>query len=73
MYREVQNVIYKYQGRFQGLKGRNEEFYRWDNFHKDIEVYDHRGRYLGSRDPVTWQNYRPGSGQVIKRIQVLIK
>lgn len=33
-----------------GLSGSKRRFYQWDNTHGDIEVYDRRGRHLGSMD-----------------------
>ncbi|MFI4983867.1 MAG: colicin E3/pyocin S6 family cytotoxin [Rickettsiales bacterium] len=54
-----------------GLKGSDKRFYRFDTFHKDIEVYDGNGKNLGSLDPVTKKSYKPGTGiinQILKRI-----
>ncbi|WP_200885867.1 colicin E3/pyocin S6 family cytotoxin, partial [Rickettsia felis] len=34
-------------------KGREAEFYRWDEYHKDIEMYDRHGKPLDALDPVT--------------------
>jgi hypothetical protein len=32
---------------------------RWDHTHNDIEVFDKRGRHLGSMDPTTGEMYKP--------------
>ena len=39
--------------------GRNQRFYKWDHTHNDIEVYNHRGKHLGSMDPSTGKMYKP--------------
>lgn len=31
----------------------------WDHTHNDIEVYDNKGRHLGSMDPTTGKMYKP--------------
>ena len=36
-----------------------EKFYEWDHTHGDIEVYDRRGRHLGSMDPTTGTMTKP--------------
>ena len=41
-----------------GKLGSDKRFYRWDNFHNDIEVYNRRGEHLGSMDPRTGNMYR---------------
>ncbi|CAI2183521.1 8606_t:CDS:2, partial [Funneliformis geosporum] len=41
-----------------GKSGDDKRFYRWDNTHNDIEVYDRRGRHLGSMDPRTGKMYK---------------
>ena len=44
--------------RYNGLNGKDREYYRWDHRHKDIEVYDDNRKKLGSKDPVTGKIYR---------------
>ncbi len=56
-----------------GLKGKEKEYYRWDKFHKDIEVYDNKGRYIGSLDPVTGKQYRTGDMQINKILKNILK
>ncbi|VAW42555.1 YD repeat protein, partial [hydrothermal vent metagenome] len=46
-----------------GLKtsgsGKNKQYYDWDFRHNDIEVYDQRGKHLGSMNPETGEIYKP--------------
>ena len=44
--------------RYNGLNGKDREYYRWDHKHKDIEIYDDKLNKLGSKDPVTGKVYR---------------
>ncbi|WP_196488033.1 colicin E3/pyocin S6 family cytotoxin [Burkholderia pseudomultivorans] len=40
----------------------------WDCAYNDIEVYDKRGRHLGSADPVIGELYKPAvPGRKLKR------
>ncbi|MDO4477356.1 MAG: colicin E3/pyocin S6 family cytotoxin [Clostridia bacterium] len=39
--------------------GKNKNYYEWDYTHNDIEVYDCRGRHLGSLNPITGELYKP--------------
>jgi hypothetical protein len=39
-------------------EGKKRRYYDWDHTHGDIEVYDHKGRHLGSMDPVTGEMYK---------------
>ncbi|MFF4415067.1 DNRLRE domain-containing protein [Streptosporangium sp. NPDC001559] len=42
------------------------KYYEWDYTHGDIEVYDKKGRHLGSADPVEGKIYKPAvSGRKI--------
>jgi len=41
-----------------GETGDKKRYYRWDNTHNDIEVYNRRGEHLGSMDPRTGKMYR---------------
>lgn len=36
-----------------------ERYFEWDHTHGDIEVYDKRGRHLGSMDPLTGEMSKP--------------
>ena len=36
-----------------GEPGSKRRYYRWDYTHGDIEVFDRKGRHLGSMDPAT--------------------
>ena len=42
-----------------GTSGKNMRYYEWDHTHGDIEVYDRRGRHLGTMDPETGQMTKP--------------
>ena len=42
-----------------GLQGKNKRFFEWDHTHGDVEVYDGRGRHLGSADPNTGAMTKP--------------
>lgn len=39
--------------------GKNQRYYEWDYTHNDIEVYDNKGRHLGSMHPITGEIYKP--------------
>ncbi|SAK99059.1 Cytotoxic [Caballeronia glebae] len=41
-----------------GVKTDGVRYYEWDYTHNDIEVYDKRGRHIGSADPVTGELYK---------------
>jgi len=41
-----------------GLTGKNRRYYEWDHTHNDIEVYDSKGRHMGSMDPKSGQMYK---------------
>lgn len=41
------------------LRRSGNEIWAWDKLHNDIEVYDKRGRHLGSRSPTTGELYKP--------------
>ncbi|GIQ71120.1 hypothetical protein XYCOK13_39440 [Xylanibacillus composti] len=46
--------------------GRSKQFYEWDHTHNDIEVYNSKGKHLGSMDPITGQIYKgPVKGRTI--------
>ncbi len=42
-----------------GETGKNRRYYEWDYTHGDVEVYDRRGRHLGSMDPETGEMTKP--------------
>ena len=46
-------------GRKTSGKGKNKQYYEWDNTHHDIEVYDRNGKHLGSMDPMSGEMYKP--------------
>jgi hypothetical protein len=49
-----------------GLRRQGKEIWDWDKLHNDIEVYDTRGRHLGSRNPTTGEMYKgPVKGRTI--------
>ena len=47
--------------------GKKKKYYEWDHTHNDIEVYDHKGKHLGSMDPLTGEMYKDAvKGRTIK-------
>lgn len=51
-----------------GLTGKARRLYEWDYTHNDIEVYNGRGRHLGSMNPLTGEMYKPAvTGRTIPR------
>jgi filamentous hemagglutinin len=46
-------------GRKKSGSGSKTRYYEWDHTHNDIEVYDNKGRHLGSADPSTGELYKP--------------
>lgn len=46
-------------GRKKSGSGSRTRYYEWDHTHGDIEVYDNKGRHLGSADPTTGELYKP--------------
>jgi len=63
---------FKDKFRTNGQKGSNKEYYRWDIKHKDIEIYDDKARYVGSKDPVTGKIYRKGNMEKNKQLEKMI-
>ena len=57
IWRDLDNV--KGQDRKTSGTGKNKRYYEWDHTHNDIEVYDKKGRHLGSMDPTTGEMYKP--------------
>jgi RHS repeat-associated protein len=50
-----------------GLTGKDRRFFEWDYTHNDIEVYDRRGRHLGTMDPLTGELIKDAvAGRTIK-------
>ena len=45
--------------RTNGESGKKRRFYEWDHTHGDVEVYDGRGKHLGSADPQTGEMTKP--------------
>ncbi len=39
--------------------GKFKKYFEWDFTHNDIEVYDSKGKHLGSMDPTTGEMYKP--------------
>jgi hypothetical protein len=39
--------------------GKNKKYYEWDFTHNDIEVYDNKGKHLGSMDPFSGEMIKP--------------
>jgi hypothetical protein len=46
-------------GRRKSGSGRGTRYYEWDYLHGEIEVYDGRGRHLGTLDPKTGDPAKP--------------
>jgi RHS repeat-associated protein len=42
-----------------GMSGRDRRYYEWDHTHNDIEVYDKKGKHLGSIHPETGETVKP--------------
>jgi hypothetical protein len=42
-----------------GLPGKKRRYFQWDLTHGEIEVYDRRGKHLGSMDPTTGLMTKP--------------
>jgi filamentous hemagglutinin len=54
------------RGRKTSGTGRDQRYYEWDYTHGDIEVYDRRGRHLGTMEPTTGDMYKdPVKGRSI--------
>jgi len=64
---------FKDKYRTNGQKGKDAEYYRWDKYHKDIEIYDDKARYIGSKDPVTGKIYRIGDMRVSNQLKSILK
>ncbi len=54
-------------------KPKYKEYYRYDDLHKDIEIYDSKARYIGSKDPVNGKIYRLGNMKPNKTLERIIK
>lgn len=53
------NLLNAGNGRKTSGQGSDRRYYEWDYTHGDIEVYDRRGRHLGSMNPSTGEMYKP--------------
>lgn len=54
-------------GRKTSGSGKNKRYYEWDNTHREIEVYNHKGKHIGVMDPLTGQMIKPAvKGRKIK-------
>ena len=47
------------EGRRTSGSGKAQRYYEWDHTRGDIEVYDSKGRHLGSMEPTTGEMYKP--------------
>lgn len=68
-YSKPWNGFKKYRGatKTNGAKGSKKRYYEWDFTHQDIEVYDSKGKHLGSMDPFDGTMYKPAvKGRTIK-------
>ncbi|MBO7226416.1 MAG: hypothetical protein J6V33_02385 [Bacteroidales bacterium] len=54
-------------GRKSSGKGKKKQYYEWDYTHNDIEVYNHRGEFIGSADPITGDIYKPVNAKTENR------
>lgn len=66
---KVWNSLHPYKGSIKksGV-GKKTRYYEWDFIHNDIEVYDSKGRHLGSIEPTTGELYKPPvKGRRLKR------
>ena len=66
---KVWNSLHSYKGSIKksGV-GKKTKYYEWDFTHNDIEVYDSKGKHLGSIEPTTGELYKPPvKGRRLKR------
>lgn len=47
------------KGRKKSGSGSSTRYYEWDYTHNDIEVYNNKGKHLGSMNPTTGEMYKP--------------
>ncbi|NTH59550.1 filamentous hemagglutinin, partial [Agrobacterium rhizogenes] len=47
------------KGRKKSGSGSKTRYYEWDYTHNDIEVYNNKGKHLGSMNPTTGEMYKP--------------
>ena len=50
---------YRGKTRTNGASGKDRRYYEKDRTHGDVEVYDSRGKHLGSMDPITGRMTKP--------------
>lgn len=68
-YSDVWKGFKTYRGSIKtnGASGSKKRYYEWDYTHQDIEVYDSKGKHLGSMDPFNGEMYKPAvKGRTIK-------
>ncbi|HDZ3341715.1 TPA: hypothetical protein RSU91_002265, partial [Staphylococcus aureus] len=54
-------------GRKTSGSGNSRRYYEWDNTHKEIEVYNSKGKHIGVMDPLTGKMIKPAvKGRKIK-------
>jgi len=56
VWKQLGNITGK-DRKYSGI-GKKKRYYEWDHTHNDIEVYDHKGRHLGSMDPLNADIYK---------------
>jgi hypothetical protein len=62
------------ESRTNGLSGKARQFYQWDYIHRDIELYNSKGRHLGTIDPTTGEfTEQPVRERSIKRFSTLTR
>jgi len=50
---------YRKEIKTNGLKGKDKRYYTWDHTHGDVEVFNQRGKHLGTMDATTGQMTKP--------------
>lgn len=63
------NALGKVKGQDRRISGsvKYKQYYEWDFTHNDIEIYDSKGKHLGSMDPTTGELYKPAvKGRTIR-------
>ncbi|WP_323702412.1 colicin E3/pyocin S6 family cytotoxin [Mammaliicoccus sp. Dog046] len=54
-------------GRKTSGSGKNKRYYEWDQRHREIEVYNNKGKHIGVMDPLTGSMIKPAvKGRKIK-------
>lgn len=68
-YSDIWKGFKNYRGSIKtnGKSGSSKRYYEWDYTHQDIEVYNSKGKHLGSMDPFDGTMYKgPVNGRTIK-------